>query len=517
VHNNFYFLRQLSASLETLLTGSVISECFSQSRNELIIRFEIQAEPYFIKASLDPSFSCLSFPKTFHRARKNSVDLFPSVIGTRVEGIRQFENERSFAILLSDNLALMFKMHGNRSNLVLLENGLAIDLFQKNIPGDSALELSRMDRSIDWSKENFLKHLSGWSSLYFTFGKVVWQYLDQQAFQSKTPEDQWLAIQELLTSLNQPKYYIIDINGQLHLSLLAFGKIVNEFANPVEAITEFFYTYTHQSVYQREKQKAISTLHGTLHGAELFCKKIRSKLDEAENDHHFKTWADLLMANLHAVAPGSDKITLPDFTNPIQHTIKLKSELSPQKNAEIYYRKAKNHHIEIDRLKASLAAKELDIRSLNANLHALESAIDLVDLRKKIKDAGLGAPEKKQAAAPLPYHEFLHKGYKIWVGKNAQANDELTFKYGYKEDLWLHAKDVAGSHVLIKHQAGKNFPRDVVERAASLAAYNSKRKTDTLAPVTFTPRKFVRKRKGDPAGMVVVEREEVILVEPTLE
>jgi predicted ribosome quality control (RQC) complex YloA/Tae2 family protein len=100
--------------------------------------------------------------------------------------------------------------------------------------------------------------------------------------------------------------------------------------------------------------------------------------------------------------------------------------------------------------------------------------------------------------------------------KNATANDELTLKYGYKEDLWLHAKDVAGSHVLIKYQAGKKFPRDVIERAASLAAYNSKRKTETLCPVTCTLRKYVRKRKGDPAGMVVVEREEVILVEPKL-
>ncbi len=97
---------------------------------------------------------------------------------------------------------------------------------------------------------------------------------------------------------------------------------------------------------------------------------------------------------------------------------------------------------------------------------------------------------------------------------NAQRNDELTLKYAYKEDLWLHAKDVPGSHVIIKHQSGKNFPKDVIERAAQLAAYYSKRKTDTLCPVAVTPKKYVRKRKGDPAGMVVVEREEVVMVEP---
>ena len=100
------------------------------------------------------------------------------------------------------------------------------------------------------------------------------------------------------------------------------------------------------------------------------------------------------------------------------------------------------------------------------------------------------------------------------MGKNAQANDTLTQKFGYKEDLWLHAKDVSGSHVLIKHQAGKNFPRDVIEFAASLAAYNSKRRNESLCPVIVTPKKYVRKRKGDPAGAVVVEREKVMMVVP---
>jgi predicted ribosome quality control (RQC) complex YloA/Tae2 family protein len=73
---------------------------------------------------------------------------------------------------------------------------------------------------------------------------------------------------------------------------------------------------------------------------------------------------------------------------------------------------------------------------------------------------------------------------------------------------------VAGSHVLLKYQAGKNFPKEVIERAAQLAAYYSKRKNESLCPVVVTPRKFVRKRKGDLPGAVVVDREDVIMVEP---
>jgi predicted ribosome quality control (RQC) complex YloA/Tae2 family protein len=105
-------------------------------------------------------------------------------------------------------------------------------------------------------------------------------------------------------------------------------------------------------------------------------------------------------------------------------------------------------------------------------------------------------------------------GFRILVGRSAEANDTLLQQYTAKDDLWLHARDVPGSHVIIKHQSGNKFPRPVVERAAQLAAFHSKRRNENLCAVIFVPRKYVRKRKGDPAGTVHVDREEVILVVP---
>ena len=84
----------------------------------------------------------------------------------------------------------------------------------------------------------------------------------------------------------------------------------------------------------------------------------------------------------------------------------------------------------------------------------------------------------------------------------------------FKDDLWLHAKDVSGSHVIIKYKSEAKPSSEIKEKAAQLAAYFSKRKSDSLCPVVITPRKFVRKRKGDPPGAVVVEKEEVLLVVP---
>ncbi|MBT1687331.1 NFACT RNA binding domain-containing protein [Dawidia soli] len=517
MHNNYYFLRPLSQSLDALLRGTVISECFSQNKDELIIRFETHTDPFFIKASLEPAFSCLAFPTNFHRARKNSVDLFPILIGQRVASVRCLENERSVALTLSNDLTLLFKMHANRANVLLFEQNAVIALFRNNLPADEGLDLSTLDRTIDWSYEAFEQHQGNLGALYFTFGKVTWRHLAEQGFDTQPPDVRWQMIRQVRALLSKPVYSIAEAHGTVYLSLLPAPNTVREFTDPIEAINEFFHTYTHRAAFVRERQSAVAALREKLKGSESYYQKTFEKLAEVESDTNYKTWADLIMAHMHTLRPGQETVTLPDFYND-QHTvtIKLKRDLSPQKNAEAFYRKAKNQHIEIQRLQQSLETKEKEMAALRHEIATLEAATDLKSLRAEVGRNPIFSVKEKQPV-PLPYHEFIYHGFKIWVGKNAQSNDVLTLRYGYKEDLWLHAKDVPGSHVLIKHQANKPFPKDVIERAAELAAYNSKRKTETLCPVVVTPRKYVRKRKGDPAGAVVVEREEVILVEPRLE
>jgi len=245
-----------------------------------------------------------------------------------------------------------------------------------------------------------------------------------------------------------------------------------------------------------------------------YLQKNRNKLNEIEHDTHYKIWADLLMANLGKVKRGASKVLLQDFAGTNQIEIKLKPELSAQRNAEIFYRKSKNKEIEIKKLRNSIGQKEEEVETALRLIREVEAAATLKELRGIYESSQVESrqiPESK-----LPYHKFESQGFQIWVGKNAIANDQLTLKHSHKDDLWLHAKDVSGSHVIVKQKPGTKFPKEVIERAAELAAYNSKRKNESLCPVVYTLKKFVRKRKGDPAGMVVVEREQVIMVRPKL-
>jgi hypothetical protein len=501
--------------LETKLKDSVISECFSQSKDELIFRFEIVKESLFIKASLAPELSCLSFPNDFQRARKNSVDLFPEVIGSRVLSIRQFINERSFALLLSDGRILLFKMHANRTNIILFEGGAVTDIFRKNLSADFNLKIESLDRTIDWSFECFKQHVDNLRPLYFTFGKIVWRHLEDQAFEKKSAEEKWEAIQSVLALLRDPSFYISVLEQKPVLTLLETGDVKKVLDNPIDAANEFFYFSTQQYAFLREKQMLLGTLKARAEAGKNYCDKNSQRLDEVLSDSHYKLWADLIMANLHTIKPGVEKAVVKNFhEDSVDVEIKLKKDLSPQKNAELYYKKSKNQHIEIERLQGSIREKQRQINATLEEIAEVEAVAvgNLKALRALAQKLNPGVG--KQDATPLPYHEFQFGSFRILVGKNARANDILTFRHGHKDDLWLHAKDVSGSHVLIKYQSEKNFPKDVIEYAASLAAFNSKRKSESLCPVIVTAKKFVRKRKGDPAGAVVVDREDVILVKP---
>lgn len=513
MHNNFYFLRQLSRELGDKLRGFTLVSVFTQNKEELILEFNNARESFFLRATLSPTFCCLSFPQDFHRARKNSVDLFEKVILKEVVSVHQYSNERSFSIDLADDLHLVFSMHGSRANVLLFEGDRVVEIFRNQFTADLAVRRTDLDRFIDWSHECFASHQDRLQEIYFTFGKIVWEWLEANGFEQANQAKRWALLQDLLKRLEKPEYLICRAPEKVFLSLVPSGQVIGSFDDPILAINELYYIHTVAGTLLKEKAMALRNLHVRLDRGKEYIAKNRRHLKELENDSHYQNWADLLMANMHRVKTGMEKITVDGFYDGMPVEIKLKKNLSPQKNAEVYYRKAKNQQIEIHKLKESIAKKEEEIAKLSSEVTYVETEKDDKALRKHLQQLA-ASQQPRQTAVSLPYREYIFKGFTIWVGKNAETNDALTQKHSFKDDLWLHAKDVSGSHVLIKYQAGKNFPQDVIEYAASLAAYFSKRKNESLCPVAYTPRKYVRKRKGDPAGMVVVEKEVVILVKP---
>ncbi|QNF33584.1 fibronectin/fibrinogen-binding protein [Adhaeribacter swui] len=516
MHNNYYFLRQLTTALKSELVNSRISACFSQDKDELIFSFDRadQSSSFVIKAILTANFSSLYFPDYFNRARSNSVNLFPEVIGETVLDIIQHQNERSFYLELSNQKALLFKLFGNRANIVYFEQEQAISLFHKKFPRDLELNLQQMHRQWQPDKNEFIINQSAPDKLYPTFGDLPGIYLKNWGYNEASPEQKWNLIQEVKQILeNPPAYYIVKVNNQTRLSLLPLGQIKKEFASPVITLKEFVPAYLAESGFEKNYKQVHQKLLRKKQQAEQMIRHIQSRLKALQSEASYSQTADVIMANLSNIPQRAEEVLLFDFYQDQERLFKLKATESPQKFAERLYKKSKNQQIELAQLQERLSQKEEELLETEILLQELTAIADYKTLKAFLK-INLDAVAPPDSTGEKPFRVFQTSGFQIWVGKSAKNNDVLTQQFTYKEDLWLHAKDVSGSHVVIKYQAGKTFPEPVIYKAAQLAAYYSKRKTDSLCPVLYTPKKYVRKRKGAAPGEVVVEREKVILVPP---
>lgn len=517
MHNNYFFIKNLCHSLRPSLEGATLIKCYSQSKDELIFEFlEHSGQEFFIKAHLNPQFSCLYFPQNFARSRRNSIDLFHELIGKKITEVRALEYERGFFLDFEPNFSMFFKMYGNRSNIVLLKDGEAIDLFHKKMKNDLELTIDSIKgrKMPDLSKVLTYQDLKKYCP--FLLG-VPEFYMKEEKWESLPNSQKTEFIAILINHLeNSQAYFITEINNQVHLSLIKTGDQLRAFNDPLSAINRFFITFLKISESNKIKKEWLSKLSRKSSGIESYIRKNQKRLNDLKNKLQFGHLGDLIMANLHNIEKGAELVELQDFENPEKTiAVKLKPSLNPQKNAENYYRKAKNQGIEIRNLESNLRKKKMELEEILVAKEKIESSDDVKELKSIVAGITSGSIKTETQKESVPFYQNEINGFTVYVGKSAKGNDTLIQKYATKNDLWLHAKDTQGSHVIIKKKGNQDYPKSVIEKAAQLAAFYSKRKGESLCPVSYTEKKYVRKRKGDPPGAVVVDREKVLMVVPS--
>lgn len=521
MQNNYFFLKNLSFHLSKILINKIILQCFTQNKNELVLQFADNMDntnPFHIQLSINPTFSCFNFPNDYRRANSNSVNIFEEIIGKNVKSIHQHTNERAFSLLLSNNFHLTFKMFGNKSNVLLFKQNQIYSIFQSNLKSDNNLIFNQLDRKIDLTFESFQKNEYNLQKTIPTLGNDLVSYLQTKFLQKSTYQNNntnefWQFVLNEIHSFSNSDFYIYYKNSIPIFSIVTIGDSYEKFENPIQALKQFYYLYSKTNGVIFEKNKAANEINSQINKLKKSIFELNNRLLKIETGIKNDELANIIMANIHQIPPKTESFELFDFYRNENIIVKFKKDLSPQKNAENYYRKSKNEFIEIETLRNSILEKQTKIDNFALNLLEIEAIDDIKEFRKYLKINGFD----KNIAANIPESPFKQiefEGFQILIGKNAINNDLLTLKFAKKDDLWFHARDVAGSHVVLRKQAGKNFPKNVIERAAQLAAYHSKRRNETTCPVIMTPKKFVRKPKNLAAGKVVLDKEETILVEP---
>lgn len=245
------------------------------------------------------------------------------------------------------------------------------------------------------------------------------------------------------------------------------------------------------------------------------------ELKESEEREELKLRGDLISANLYTLKKGMTEFTCVNFydENGSEITVKLDPMLTPSQNMQKYYagyRKADNAE---KRLKVLIAKGEEELEYIASVSDALSRAVtenDVNELRAELAEQGYiraqkGKQKPPKPAPPLEFHS--PDGFTVLVGRNNKQNDILTLKTAEKTDIWLHTKDITGSHVIIRAE-GKDVPDTTILYAARLAAAHSSAKSSAQVPVDYVPAKFVKKPAGAKPGMVIFTNNRTLYVKP---
>ena len=288
-----------------------------------------------------------------------------------------------------------------------------------------------------------------------------------------------------------------------------------------EGLNAYFKTTITSNVISEKKKSLLKYVDSQIKKFKKIEKNIKVDLKKNENFENYKNIGDILAANMHQIKYGMKKVTVFDFYNNQEITINLDPLLSPNDNLNFYYNKYNKGKRTISALNIRFSDIQDEIKYFEEikmfiekendfiGIEEIENELNLSDNGNKIKNKiKLNKTKKRELLS------FDYKGFQIFVGRNNKENEEISFSKGQPNDIWMHIKDIPGSHVLILRN-NQELPEDVLIYAANLACEYSKAKKGDKVTVDYCERKFVKKIKNSKPGNVTYTNFHSLLVNVT--
>ena len=270
--------------------------------------------------------------------------------------------------------------------------------------------------------------------------------------------------------------------------------------------------YAKKNAYTRIRQKSADLRRIVTTALERNQKKLQlqlKQLSDTEKREKYRIYGELLQTYGYGVKEGSKFLVCENYyDNNKEIKIPLDETKSPLENAQKYfekYNKLKRTYEALCALTEETQNEILHLESIQNALDIATSPDDLIDIKQELVDFGFikkGRGQKKNTGKSKPLHYRSSDGFDIYVGKNNYQNDELTFKFATGNDWWFHAKNMPGSHVIVKSE-NRELPDRVFEEAASLAAYYSKGRGAEKVEIDYLQKKNVKKPNKSAPGFVV--------------
>lgn len=298
----------------------------------------------------------------------------------------------------------------------------------------------------------------------------------------------------------------------------------DDFETLSDALDFYYREQEAEKDFRSRAKSAEAKIKAEIKKRENLIKKLNADLSNHGDAEKWKRFGDLILANLATAQRKADKISVIDYFDENLPKIEIEAEenLSLTEVSEKFFRrytKARNANEEISKRLKILTSElekfaeqkaeiETAIDEKNADFFAIEESAENKNARRK---------ENKKADNKSKARNFVSgEGFEILVGKGAKDNDHLTFRVAKSNDLWLHAADYPGSHVVVRSKNKQEIPQKTLIEAAQLAAFYSQAREESKVAVHYTLRKFVHKPKGAVAGLVNLASFKTILVEPKI-
>jgi predicted ribosome quality control (RQC) complex YloA/Tae2 family protein len=531
MYNSYYYLNRLAIELNSLISGKKILNIFSQEKDRLILQLFKDAD-IFLEISVNHSEPYINVRNKFSRAKKNTITFFDELLNATIISVLLASDDRIIKIV-TENGELLFAIRGKYTNL-FYTHGTSIRSFKhedKEILSAFLVEFSEKE-FINVFNLPDLELFAGKdindirTNLRF-IGREIENEVNARKFDNENDADVLLSVLNDIAS-DKPAVFVDEISNEVHIGFSSL-KIFSGFKKETfESIVIAFNNYLIRKYQLEEKHNKLKKINSFI-DKEL--KKLSSKLnnlmtviEKGSQEVVYNKIANLLLINLNIIKPGNPEIELDDIydTNAPAKRIKIKleSKLSPQKNADKYFEKARDSKINFEKSARFYSESKKEFDKLKSYQQSLLKNNTVEEINMIMKELKIKDDVKSNIDDDLSSkfkHYLIDNKYHVYVGKDSTNNDLLTTKFAKQNDFWFHARSVSGSHVVLRIENTKEvIPKNILKKIASLAAYHSKAKTAGVVPVSYTLKKYVIKRKGMPVGQVSLLKEEVLLIKPEI-
>lgn len=549
--------RAVTHELATKLVGGRVNKVYQPSDTELILYIRSQGQNHKLYISAHPAYPRFQFTEA-NADNPKEPPMFCMLLRKHLEGaviqaIRQIGMERIVQIdvrglnELGDEVLrrLSIEILGRTSNVVLLdpETGKVMDALRRvpysvskvrpilpgmdyeYPPAQEKLDPFSVDRNtflagFDYNAGRLDKQLL---NRFQGFGPLIAKEIVHRAGIGNR-EQLWEAFHQLIEEFRSHHYQPtrVEVDGKSYFYATQLTHLTGDhqhFSTMSECLEAFYYGKADRDRVRGQTIDLIKRLTNEIEKNEKKIEILRKEIAESDLAEEDRIKGELLTTYMHEISRGDTFVRLVNYYDPDSTEIEIRLDplLTPSENAQRYFKRYNKRKAAKKYNHEQIAIAQEENQYLESVLVLLENSSlkEVEQIREELEEEGWvraqRRPNRKKKEKPVPSSVHAKDGTLILVGKNNKQNDFLTHQLAQSSDIWLHTKDIPGSHVVIR---SKEISEETLFEAAMLAAYYSKARESSQVPVDYVPIKHVKKPNGARPGFVIYENQQTLYVTP---